>query len=462
MATKKVTRKRKTAAKRKSTTKRKTAAKRKSTTKRKTAAKRKSATKRKTAAKRKSTTKRKTAAKRKKRKTITDVKTGSKNTAARDRKKLRDGFNTKFLPKRTVSLPKFGASIKDDIFYKGEKHVWDYINYSLVMSKSKRQAIYSICNLNTKPLKKGKGRNWFPDRRIGPLQLSKEYYYTDSRGEWQRGHLTKRAATAWGKDEISANEASDDTCSYTNASPQHENFNEDEWKALEDYVFNHLAGAKKRARRGAKKIPARAKKEPRRAEEGRASIITGPVFLEDYAFHLKHMKDYCVPDKTIYTPPMQYNGTFPPRTLLQKGKKQKGKKGGKPVSIPSGFWKIIYYINKKGTGKKAKLTPECQAFLIWQDDLSMSKKKQVTSKEVAVYQVSTNTISKLTGLRFMPVLYDANPLYYSATRARDIKEPEHYLTKFSGKSKNMKEGWKMHIIHDRKDIKKHKFERTSR
>ena len=396
MATKKVTRKRKTAAKRKSTTRRKTTAKRKSTTKRKTTAKRKTTVKPKTAKKKKSSKK---------------PKSSTKKTKARALQKLRKGFNTKFLGGINIPFPQlFNESIKKDALknpnhkLNGEKkYVWDYINYSLAMSKSGRLAFYSICNLDKKLREEGIDDIKFStDKRIDvKYQLNDDYYYCNP---WDRGHLTRRAAVAWGKNRKDAEKSSDDSYSYTNVSPQHKNFNRDEWVKLEDYVLKKLA----------------------RAQGGLVSIITGPVFL------------------------------FPPKTLYPKRKSKKAK----PAHVPSGFWKIIYYIDTIKTDKYDEPTLGCEAYLIWQDKSTITQKSR--SFDPSVYQVTTTYIEDLTGIKFDKKLHHANVLWYYTNPDRDIKEPEKYLVKMAGKSKNMTKGWPIHVIHDRYDIIKHKFERTSR
>lgn len=52
-----------------------------------------------------------------------------------------------------------------------------------------------------------------------------------------RGHLARRASSAWGETEEEALEASEDTMYYSNACLQHAGFNQDEWLALESWVL---------------------------------------------------------------------------------------------------------------------------------------------------------------------------------------------------------------------------------
>ena len=190
---------------------------------------------------RKKTVKKKVAKRKTVKKKVAKRKTAKKKSAKiepKNRGDLRNGYDPKFL-EIDVSLPEVAKAIQKNILINPKnknKYVWDYINYSLVMLKNKRQALYSICNTIRKPLNKGKGRGWFLDARAGinNCQLE-EYYYSQT---WNKGHLTMRNAVAWGKPPTIADAASNDSCSHANASPQHENFNQDEWASLENYSYN--------------------------------------------------------------------------------------------------------------------------------------------------------------------------------------------------------------------------------
>ena len=310
-----------------------------------------------------------------------------------------NGYDPNFLGKNfKIDIPSFNSEIDSDIL-KNENlrddYIADYCHYSVVMSKKNRQAYLSICNLDQTKYKKVNGRNWFlDDKQIGrENQLGNEYYKCNV---WDRGHLTRRTAVTWGDNDFIAKKASNDSCCYANACLQHENFNQDEWRIPEDEAH-----------------------KCKRDLNGKISIITGPLFTE------------C--DKWL---------TFKGSNL-------------KPARIPSGFWKIIYYID----GKKKKLG--CEAYLIYQDDLSIQDRRGRKNIDIKTIQVSISEITDLTGIEFSEKLYNANPLWYH-TEGRAIEEPEQYEIKVDGKSENVKEGWTGHVIHDRDDIKKHGFKRVSK
>ena len=113
---------------------------------------------------------------------------------------MRDGYKLDFLGGNfQIELPGPGLALRSDIlqppgFPDGE-FVVPYINYSLLMSRSTRQAFYSAANIDFGQMQKvpsRKGRNWFIDRRVGAENQIPNYPYQGTL--WDRGHLTRRTA----------------------------------------------------------------------------------------------------------------------------------------------------------------------------------------------------------------------------------------------------------------------------
>jgi endonuclease G len=75
-----------------------------------------------------------------------------------------------------------------------------------------------------------------------------------------RGHLVRRLDPAWGSSRDEAKVSNDDTFHFTNCSPQHEDFNQNQttWAGLEDYILENADN-----------------------REFRVSVVTGPVLAED-------------------------------------------------------------------------------------------------------------------------------------------------------------------------------------
>lgn len=99
-----------------------------------------------------------------------------------------------------------------------------------------------------------------------------------------------------------ARKARHDSCSYANASLQHENFNQDE-----------------------SRLPERMVQYFERAREGRLSIFTGPVFTETDRW-------YTPRDRAI-----------------------------EPARIPSAFWKVVCYAGNQTVYSSMKFYVNCSA-----------------------------------------------------------------------------------------------------
>ena len=94
-----------------------------------------------------------------------------------------------------------------------------------------------------------------------------------------------------------------------------------------------------------------------------------------------------------------------------------------PARIPSGFWKILYYIDKKKSEASGKEVLGCEAYLVYQDELSIRSDDDSKQIKIDTLQVTISELTDLTGIEFPELLYEANPLWYH-TKDRDIEEPE--------------------------------------
>jgi endonuclease G len=150
----------------------------------------------------------------------------------------RKGYIPDFLGNNIyVPLPDFNNDLQNFVLYVNDDPLLHYIHFSLVMHNERCLAIYTAHNIDGKNMKKVKRDkdNWKFDQRIDrDFQIGNEGYVYNP---WDRGHLVRRAAVLWGSLH-EAKLANDDTFHYTNAAPQHENFNRDEWVYLEDWVLD--------------------------------------------------------------------------------------------------------------------------------------------------------------------------------------------------------------------------------
>ena len=316
------------------------------------------------------------------------------------------GYDRDFLGEQhRIDIPWINYRVFSDVVKNDQlrrNYIADYLHYSVVMSRKNRQAYLSICNLDQNHYRQIDGRNWFVDSRIGPEYQLDNRYYRGADNHWDRGHLTRRTAVTWGESDHIARRASNDSCSYANASLQHRFFNQDEWRIPENVVQDFD-----------------------RDLNGRLSIMTGPLFTATDRW--LEPEDYDVA----------------------------------PGRIPSGFWKVIYYIDRKKSEANGEETLGCEAYLAYQDALALEDRDGADRIVLRALQVTISELADLTGIEFQEALYHANPLWYHPGAGRDITEPERYEVKTRELSKGVKNGWPGHVIHDRDDIEKHDFIRVS-
>ena len=116
----------------------------------------------------------------------------------------------------------------------------DYTHFSVRIVPARRLAAVVGVNIN--------GRELVPLDRIGiwhfdprvprSVQAGPEVY---RHNDLDRGHLVRRLDPAWGSSRPAAKSANDDTFHFTNCSPQHKNFNQNQttWAGLEDYILKN-------------------------------------------------------------------------------------------------------------------------------------------------------------------------------------------------------------------------------
>jgi endonuclease G len=169
----------------------------------------------------------------------------------------RQGFDDAFLDDFLVPMPRLvGRTAGDEAPLKLDGgHVLRYSNFSVVMSMSRRIALYTACNIDGGTSKKIKrdADAWYYDDRIDRAHQAGDELYRDN--ELDRGHLVRREDPVWGPQAALAN---DDTFHFTNCSPQHSGMNQKTWLGLEDYLLQNA-----------------------RVHSLRISVFTGPVLRDD-------------------------------------------------------------------------------------------------------------------------------------------------------------------------------------
>jgi endonuclease G, mitochondrial len=177
----------------------------------------------------------------------------------------RDGFDVGFLrPGKLdgrVFLPTLSAALAAQaapLLGKNKGVVLAYHHYSVVLHKVRRFAIYSAASIDFSGRFSIPRKNdvWRIDPRIpAELQVTAACYENN---QFDRGHLTRREDLEYGATEADAMVAANDTCHWTNCTPQAAKFNEGKqlWAGLELHILEQAV----------------------EKNRFRAQVITGPVF----------------------------------------------------------------------------------------------------------------------------------------------------------------------------------------
>jgi endonuclease G len=142
----------------------------------------------------------------------------------------------------------------------GPDYLIPYHHFSVVVNGERRLAFYTAVNVDgasSMRLKRERD-HWFVDPRIPAAEQTDESVYKNN--PLDRGHLVRRLDPAWGTSREQAKLSNDDTFHFTNCSPQHEDFNQNQttWAGLEDYILENADN-----------------------RDFRVTVFTGPVFAAD-------------------------------------------------------------------------------------------------------------------------------------------------------------------------------------
>ncbi|QFG26857.1 DNA/RNA non-specific endonuclease [Actinomadura sp. WMMB 499] len=146
----------------------------------------------------------------------------------------REGYDPAFLARPLplpVPSPDLAALVSAELRYH---------HFSVVMHRQRKLALFTACNIDGGQARRPRRDRdrWSFDPRLPAAEQAGEELYGDP--ELDRGHLVRRLDPAWGT-EARAGAACADTFHYTNASPQHHDFNAGAtlWLGLEDYVLRN-------------------------------------------------------------------------------------------------------------------------------------------------------------------------------------------------------------------------------
>jgi endonuclease G len=163
---------------------------------------------------------------------------------------------------KAIALPRLSPALESEAapLLKGDGHELKYHNFSVVMHKHRRFAIFSAANVNfAERYEMGRPRDaWRIDHRIEIKHQVGESLYAAN--QFDRGHLTRREDLEFGPTAMAALQSAADTCHFTNCVPQHARFNQNKeiWQGIERHLLESAIVA----------------------NQFKAQVITGPVFAE--------------------------------------------------------------------------------------------------------------------------------------------------------------------------------------
>ncbi|WP_326641265.1 DNA/RNA non-specific endonuclease [Streptosporangium sp. NBC_01755] len=142
----------------------------------------------------------------------------------------------------------------------GQAHVLNYHHFSVVMNRQRRLAFFTAVNIDgatSLRIRRDPDR-WIFDPRLPDSEQAGEEVYRDN--PLDRGHLVRRLDPAWGASNVVAKSGNDDTFHFTNCTPQHKDFNQNQttWAGLEDYILDNAD-----------------------TRDLKATVFTGPVLAAD-------------------------------------------------------------------------------------------------------------------------------------------------------------------------------------
>jgi len=243
-----------------------------------------------------------------------------------------------------------------------------YHHYSLVMNKLYRMCMWTASNCDYTDEMRADGRsraelggeNWRLDRRVpGRYQLTNSEIYEPA-GNFDRGHIHRREDNCWGMRGLETEYSNSDTYHWTNCTPQHELFNQENPKGEEYKGLKGVWGY----------FESDLEKQIEKAG-GQAVLFAGPIL-----------------NKKIPSKVFQHDGA--------------------PIHYPLKFWKVV--VVPESTARQPKLL--AYGFVFDQskaiDKFGLDIKELLVLPHFDRQRKSLHDISKLSGVLFPANVIEAD------------------------------------------------------
>jgi endonuclease G, mitochondrial len=204
-----------------------------------------------------------------------EIGTQEKQYAAYDNKRWQKqdlGYDSDFLSEALPLDPIYAALAANGTaaaILDGTGHELRYFHFSAVMHAARRFPLLTAVNIDGRKLVKvARKDSWRPDARLDARYQSDDEFYVKSTAEervyFSRGHQVRlldpcwSAASSKAQREADARRAMEDTFHFTNAAPQVQSYNDQDWGNLEDYVLDKA-----------------------QTTERRLTVFTGPIYRDN-------------------------------------------------------------------------------------------------------------------------------------------------------------------------------------
>ncbi len=175
------------------------------------------------------------------------------------------GYDPDFLSERLDFAPIYAAAKAAGIVapLKDGSDELTYSRFSVVQHAARRFPLLTAVNIDGRKLRKVKRVDqWRLDARLdAKFQSDDKFYLRTLKAEkvfFSRGHQVRLLDPCWGDSNEDAKRGMEDSFHFTNAAPQVQGYNDEDWGNLEDYVLEKAQGT-----------------------ERRLTVLQGPIFRDD-------------------------------------------------------------------------------------------------------------------------------------------------------------------------------------